>query len=62
MFNLFRKCKRVENTAARELYKTLSANTYTQYPYEKESLDEGMYFITSVRDKRSFVIVNKNLR
>lgn len=63
MFNLFRKCKRVENTAARELYKTLSANTYTQYPYEKESLDEGMYVIKQViRDywKPRYLVDEKN--
>lgn len=42
------KGKQVEETAAHILYKTLCVDTYTQYPYEKQSLDEDMYVINQV--------------
>lgn len=47
-FNLFGKGKRSEETAAQRLYKTLNVDTYTKYPYEKQSLYENMYVINQV--------------
>lgn len=47
-FNPLRKGKQAEETVAHILYKTLCADTYTQYPYEKRSLDEDMYVINQV--------------
>ena len=45
VFNLFGKRKQVEETTAYVLYKTLNVDTYTKYPYEKQSLDEDMYVV-----------------
>lgn len=42
------KGKQVEETATHILYKTLCVDTYTQYPYKKQSLDEDMYVINQV--------------
>lgn len=47
-FNPLGKGKQVEKTAAHILYKTLCVDTYTQYPYEKQSLGEEMYVINQV--------------
>lgn len=47
-FYLFKKGKQVEETTAHSLYKALSVDTYTQYPYEKQDLDEGMFVINQV--------------
>ena len=47
-FKLFGNSSPIENTDARELYKALSAEEYTQYPYEKCDLDDGMSVINQV--------------
>lgn len=47
-FNPLKKGKQVEETAVHILYKTLSVDTYTQYPYDKQSLGEEMYVINQV--------------
>lgn len=47
-FNPLGKGKQVEETAAHILYKALCVDIYTQYPYEKQSLEEDMYVINQV--------------
>lgn len=47
-FKLFGNSSPIENTGACELYKALSAEEYTQYPYEKCDLDDGMSVINQV--------------
>lgn len=46
--NLLGNDKQVEKTAAHALYKTLNADRYTQYPYKKQDLDDGMCVINQV--------------
>lgn len=48
IFNPLGKDKYVEEAAAQRLYKTLNADTYTKYPYEKRSLGEDMHVINQV--------------
>lgn len=45
---LFGKGAQKECAAVQDLYKTLSGEEYTHYPYEKDSLDEEMYVINQV--------------
>ena len=47
-FKLFGNSSPIENTGACGLYKALSAEEYTQYPYEKCDLDDGMSVINQV--------------
>lgn len=47
-FNIYEKGMQVEENAALSLYKTLCVDTYTQYPYDKQSLGEEMYVINQV--------------
>lgn len=45
---LFGKGTQKEDTVVQDLYKTLSVEEYTLYPYEKQSLGEEMYVINQV--------------
>ena len=47
-FKLFGNSSQIEDNGAYELYKALSAEEYTQYPYEKCDLDDGMSVINQV--------------
>lgn len=44
----FGKSMQIEDTAACELYKELCVGKYTQYPYERRDLDDGMSVINQV--------------
>lgn len=41
-FKLFGKSIQIEGTATCDLYKVLRVGKYTQYPCEKQSLEEDM--------------------
>ena len=45
---LFGNCSQKRNTGACELYKALCVEKYTQYPYEKCDLNDGMSVINQV--------------
>ena len=47
-FKLFGNSSQIEDNGARELYKALSTEEYTQYPYEKCDLDDGMSVFNQV--------------
>lgn len=47
-FKLFGNSSQIEDNGACELYKALSVEEYTQYPYEKCDLDDGMSVINQV--------------
>lgn len=47
-FILFGKGTQKEGTDVQDLYKILSVEEYTHYPYEKQSLGEEMYVINQV--------------
>ena len=47
-FKLFGNSSQIEDNGAYELYKVLSTEEYTQYPYEKCDLDDGMSVINQV--------------
>ncbi len=48
MFNLFSKGEQMKRIAAQRLYETLSGDTYAQYPYQKQDLNDSMYVIKQV--------------
>lgn len=53
----------IEETAENRLFKTLSMYMYTQYPYSKQNLGDGMYVIEKVISeywKPRFLIDEKN--
>ncbi|MGM9804477.1 MAG: hypothetical protein ACI308_09910 [Muribaculaceae bacterium] len=47
-FKSFGNSSLIEDTGACELYKTLCAKEYAQYPYERCDLDDGMSVINQV--------------
>lgn len=47
-FKLFGNSSQIEDNGACELYKVLSTEEYTQYPYEKCDLDDDMSVINQV--------------
>lgn len=62
-FTLFGKGTQKEGTAVQDLYKILSVEEYTHYPYEKQSLGEEMYVINQVIDeywKPRYLVDEKN--
>lgn len=48
VFDMAGKSEGLDGLKARELYDQLRDDSYSQYPYEKESLGEGMWIVNEV--------------